>query len=130
MLVEPTNFPDAGPPITTVVIACTYDPLGLQGPLSVWLRQTGLRCDLHWIAFGSVLDAIRDLSSVWSRNHAGLNVLLLRDCDLGDDTMAADLFAAARPPSTARADARAPAARGAEMPPWSQPRTRFATSPA
>ena len=39
---SPTTF-DRGPTVR-VVIACTFDPLGLQGPLHVWLRRlTGLR---------------------------------------------------------------------------------------
>ena len=78
---SPTTF-DRGPTVR-VVIACTFDPLGLQGPLHVWLRRlTGLRCELSWVGYGMVLDALRDPSSAWGANDAGVNVLLLRHDDL------------------------------------------------
>ena len=57
--IHPTEF-SSQTPLASVVIACTYDPLGLQGPLNVWLGQlTGLRCTLDWVAYGTVLQHCR-----------------------------------------------------------------------
>ena len=78
----PTTFQPSGHTVG-VVVACTFDPLGLQGPLTVWLKQlTGLRCQLSWVGYGMVVDAIRDEDSSWNRNSKGLNVLLMRWDDL------------------------------------------------
>lgn len=78
----PTTFADGTPKIR-VVIACTFDPLGLQGPLQVWLRRlTGLPAEVAWIGYGMVLDAIQDTTSAWGTNASGVNVLMLRWCDL------------------------------------------------
>ena len=78
----PTAFSDRARRIR-VVIACTFDPLGLQGPLHVWLRQlTGLPCDISWIGYGMACDALLDGASAWGANTSGVNVLLLRWADL------------------------------------------------
>ena len=67
----------------SVVIACTYDPLGLQGPLQVWLNAcTGFDCELSWVGYGMVTEALSDGQSAWCSNVSGLNVLLLRWNDL------------------------------------------------
>ena len=80
--VRPTRFSNSKP-APNVVVACSYDPLGLQGPLAVWLRRlTGQRCAVHWIGYGLVLDALSDPGSVWCTNY-GLNVLILRWSDFG-----------------------------------------------
>lgn len=43
----------AGPLLVTV--ACTFDPLGLCGPLQLWLQQlAGLPIQLRWVGYGSV----------------------------------------------------------------------------
>ena len=90
--IHPTEF-SSQTPLASVVIACTYDPLGLQGPLNVWLGQlTGLRCTLDWVAYGTVLQTLQDPESAWgtNRSRSGLNVLLLRwqdldrSCDSGE----------------------------------------------
>ena len=79
---SPTAFSDRARRIR-VVIACTFDPLGLQGPLQVWLRQlTGLPCDISWIGYGMASDAMLDGASAWGANSSGVNVLLLRWADL------------------------------------------------
>jgi hypothetical protein len=75
----PTTFSEP----VRVVVACTYDPLGLQGPLHVWLRElTGLRCELAWVGYGMVVDSLRDRASAWGANQKGINVLLVRATDL------------------------------------------------
>eukprot|EP00315_Gephyrocapsa_oceanica_P054617 CAMPEP_0185491398 /NCGR_PEP_ID=MMETSP1366-20130426/14668_1 /TAXON_ID=38817 /ORGANISM="Gephyrocapsa oceanica, Strain RCC1303" /LENGTH=472 /DNA_ID=CAMNT_0028100157 /DNA_START=87 /DNA_END=1501 /DNA_ORIENTATION=+ len=81
-LPTPSTFSDGLAP-TRIVVACTFDPLGLQGPLHVWLHSlTGLRCEISWVGYGMVLDAVADASSAWGSNDGGLNVLLLRWCDM------------------------------------------------
>ena len=85
---QPTHFDEATAPLQ-VVVACTIDPLGFQGPLSIWLKRLlGLRVELQWAGFGTVLDMMRDPQSVWNTNRTGVNLLLLRLCDLVplDDT--------------------------------------------
>ena len=105
--VRPTEFADKSRR-HSVVIACSFDPLGLQGPLQVWLHQlTGLRCALHWIRYGMTIDALRDPESAWGANRSGLNVLLLRWSDLGrsasdEKACASDLVAALRGSCAAR----------------------------
>ena len=82
--IHPTEFFGTEP--ASVVIACSYDPLGLQGPLTVWLHSlTGQRCALRWVAYGMMIDALRDPKSAWCTNDAAtsLNVLILRWHDLG-----------------------------------------------
>ena len=82
LLPTPSTFSDGLAP-TRIVVACTFDPLGLQGPLHVWLHSlTGLRCEISWVGYGMVLDAVADASSAWGSNDGGLNVLLLRWCDM------------------------------------------------
>ena len=104
MAAEPTQFSGGSAP-ASVVIACSYDPLGLQAPLQVWLqRLTGQRCALHWVAYGMLMDVLRDRTSVWGTN-GDLNVLLLRWQDLSRSQIrggAAELVAAVRSSSMAR----------------------------
>eukprot|EP00966_Prymnesium_polylepis_P158300 3658957-Prymnesium_polylepis.1 len=79
-LPRPTQF-DVAP--QQVVVACTFDPLGFQGPLNVWLeRLVGLRTSVQWTGYGTTLEVLCDAHSVWNANSAGVNVLLLRLCDL------------------------------------------------
>jgi len=83
----PTSF--AVPPPAAVakraalVIAATFDSLGLQGPLSIWLRAlVGLEfCTPQWVGYGMVVESIRDEQSAWNANGSGVNVLLLRAQD-------------------------------------------------
>jgi hypothetical protein len=80
----PTSF--AVPPpaaVATIVIAATFDSLGLQGPLSIWLRAlVGLEfCTPQWVGYGMVVESIRDEQSAWNANGSGVNVLLLRAQD-------------------------------------------------
>ena len=87
-VIAPTRFPD-GSEAPSIVVACTYDPLGLQGPLQVWLRQlTGYSCELQWVGYGMVMDALCKQESVWNANSSGLNVLILRWSDIGDSSEA------------------------------------------
>lgn len=78
---QPSTFSGGVP--TNVVIACTFDPLGLYGPLQTWLEVlTGLRCSLQWIGYGVVLDALRNPSSAWHADDKSVNVLVMRAQDL------------------------------------------------
>lgn len=94
-----------------VTIACTFDPLGLQGPLQVWLRRlTGQCCVLSWVGYGMVLEVLRDKQSTWNCNReapSDLNVLILRWQDLsracvGEADPAGAVIAAVRASSTVR----------------------------
>ena len=85
--VLPTTFPPR--PSTTgrlrrMVVGCTFDPLGLQGPLSVWLDQvTGLRCEIQWLPYGVVTESISDMNGgPWNQNNSDMYVLFLRFEDL------------------------------------------------
>lgn len=81
--ITPSSFASEAERALPVVVACTFDPLGLQGPLTVWLRRlTGLRASVQWIGYGMVLDALSDPRSAWNANDNGVNVLLMRLCDL------------------------------------------------
>ena len=83
-----------------IVLACSYDPLGLQGPLQVWLhRLTGLPATLDWVGYGMLLEAMRNPKSAWNTNSFGINTLLLRWSDLdridqNQDSSPASLIAA------------------------------------
>jgi len=66
-----------------VVLACSFDPTVLSGPLTVWLeRLTGLPTRLQYVGFGATLEALRNPQSAWNANQAGVNVLVARLCDL------------------------------------------------
>ena len=84
--IQPTQFADDGQAISPrVVVACTFDPLGLQGPLHTWLRRlTGQRCSLHWVGYGMVLESLLEPTSIWCEAFRGrsLNVLIMRWSDL------------------------------------------------
>ena len=88
-IVEPAPTSFAVPPPAAVakraalVIAATFDSLGLQGPLSIWLRAlVGLDfCTPQWVGYGMVIESIRDEQSAWNANASGINVLLLRAQD-------------------------------------------------
>ena len=65
------------------MIACTFDPLGLHGPLQTWLHAlTGLRCTLSWVGYGLTIETLRDDQSAWNANRDGVNFLLVRASDL------------------------------------------------
>ena len=84
MSIQPTQFAKKAMS-PRVVIACTFDPLGLQGPLHTWLqRLTGQRCALHWVGYGMVLESLLKPTSIWCESFRGrsLNVLILRWSDL------------------------------------------------
>ena len=85
--IEPTHF-SAAEPAPSVVIACSYDPLGLHGPLQTWRRLTGQRCVLHWVVYGKLLEALSNPESAWCTNSSGLNVLILRWADVGAEAAA------------------------------------------
>ncbi|CAK0830985.1 unnamed protein product, partial [Prorocentrum cordatum] len=81
-LPRPTDFGPAAEPLR-VVLACSFDPVGLSGPLSVWLeRLVGLPVALQYVGFGAVLDALRDNQSAWIENGAGVNAFVGRLVDL------------------------------------------------
>ena len=99
----PTSFPISAR-ARLVVIGCTFDPLGLQGPLTVWLDHlTGLRSEIQWLPYGMVTESIGDLQSggAWNKGESDLNVLFLRFRDLLRD-----------------GDTLKPLARGARHPAW------------
>lgn len=80
--VHPSEF-SGTTPAPTIVIACTFDPLGLTGPLTTWLKKlVGFRCTVHWVGYGMVFEAVHNQRSAWGTNRNGLNVLLLRWTDL------------------------------------------------
>lgn len=89
--------------VASIVIAATFDSLGLQGPLQIWLRfLIGLSSITpQWIGYGVVIDTIRDQQSAWNSNTTGVNVLLLRAQDL---VRAQQLSRASAPDAAAAAD--------------------------
>ena len=85
----PSQFTGSRAPPRRLVIASTFDPLGIEGPLHVWLSSlTGLCAQVSWVGYGMVISGLRDRESVWNANASGLNVLLLRWSDLRRESCA------------------------------------------
>lgn len=73
-----------------MVLACSFDPTVLSGPLILWLEGlTGLPIRLQFVGFGATLEALRDPRSAWNANRAGVNALVVRLCDLEREEAAA-----------------------------------------
>ena len=82
---QPTTFSASLPSRATsqLVVACTFDPLGLFAPLQIWLqRLTGLSIAPQWVGYGVVSEALSEPGSAWNVNRDGMNVLILREADL------------------------------------------------
>ena len=97
-LPTPTSFEAS---CADIVVASTFDPFGISGPLQLWLeRLAGFRPRLRWVGYGlhSIVSALTSAQSEWNANSRGVNLLFARDCDLGrtsDDAVSAAQLAQA-----------------------------------
>ena len=61
-----------------IAITSTFTAKPLEESLLFWMQELGLNVDIKFAAYGRTFQELLDPSSLLSRNHDGLNVILIR----------------------------------------------------
>lgn len=72
----------------SVRLAATFTAEPLQGVLDTWLREFGFAPDSQFAPYNQVLQQLLDPGSLLATHQGGVNVILVRACDLSADSPA------------------------------------------